>query len=55
MLYCEIFNFHMHLVIAPAQALSVSCCDNFCLSEDTNPEIPSLGLTELSSAMFDEA
>lgn len=37
MLYCEIFNVSHTLVIAPAQALSVSCCDNFRLSEDTNP------------------
>lgn len=37
MLYREFSMFHIHLVIAPAQALSVSCCDNFGLSEDTNP------------------
>jgi hypothetical protein len=35
MLYCEMFIFSLHLAIAPAQALSVSCCDNFSLSEDT--------------------
>lgn len=34
MSYREMF-FHVHLAIAPAQALSVSCCDNFSLSEET--------------------
>jgi len=30
MLYCELFNVSHTFAMVPAQALSVSCCDNFC-------------------------
>ncbi len=37
MLYCEIFNVSHTFGDRTSSALSVSCCDNFRLSEDTNP------------------
>ena len=33
MLYVNVLSFHMRLAIASAQALSLSCCNNFCLTK----------------------
>lgn len=35
--YCEMFNFSHTFGDRTPQALSVSCCDNFSLSEETKP------------------
>lgn len=37
MLYREIFNVSHTFGDRTSSSVSVSCCDNFCLSEDTNP------------------